>query len=69
MIIKINTKYAPFLAPVIRDDTTARYELAKDLDKIFREICSDIRHSARTKGEIINANGNNVGYWSLEEGE
>ena len=75
MVIKINTDGAAFHADALdkagnRDEMLDRFVLSTELDRLFREIYSSIRHDAETKGSLIDINGNKVGYWNLElEGE
>ncbi len=67
MLIKINTGGSAFHAPEARDEMLDRYILSSELDRLFRQIYSDIRHGAKTEGSLIDVNGNKVGCWSLEE--
>ena len=66
MIIEINTGGAAFHSPV-RDELFDRCILSSELDRLFRQIYSDIRHDSKTEGALIDINGNKVGYWNLND--
>lgn len=68
MIIEIRTEGAAFHSPEdIRDETLDRYILSSELDRLFRQIYSDIRHTSKTEGTLIDINGNKVGHWNLND--
>ena len=67
MTIKINTGGAAFHPPVEGDDFFDRAFLSSELDRLFRQIYSDIRHDGKTEGALIDTNGNRAGYWNLND--
>ena len=66
MVIEISTGGTAFHSPV-RDELFDRCILSSELDRLFRQIYSDIRHDSKTEGTLIDVNGSEVGYWNLND--